>query len=89
MRLVLKYFRCIPYCFFIEPFSELYWDSLFKVFLQLSKKVQIFADDITVTNPEIIKKGIEKAANCLLLKVNRMYTLQYDQNNRSQQYVVG
>ncbi|CUM46037.1 uncharacterized protein AC631_02195 [Debaryomyces fabryi] len=59
-----------------DPFSELDWDSWSEYFPELSKKVQIIADDITVTNPEIIKKGIEKKiANSLLLKVNQIGSL--------------
>ena len=35
--------------------------------------IQIVGDDLTVTNPNRIKKAVdEKACNCLLLKVNQI-----------------
>ena len=40
------------------------------------KRVQVVGDDLFVTNPERLKKGIEMgAANALLLKVNQIGTL--------------
>ena len=43
---------------------------------KLGKKIQIVGDDIFVTNPEIIKRGIkEKAANAVLIKVNQIGTV--------------
>ena len=39
----------------------------------LTADLQIVGDDLTVTNPLFIKRAIEeKAANCLLLKVNQI-----------------
>ena len=39
----------------------------------LPRTGQIVGDDLTCTNPELIKRAIdEKAANCLLLKVNQI-----------------
>mgnify|MGYP001582108062 CR=1 FL=1 len=49
------------------------WQLLNK---KLGKKVQIVGDDIFVTNPEIIKRGIkEKTANAVLIKVNQIGTV--------------
>ena len=46
------------------------WQLLNK---KLGKKIQIVGDDIFVTNPEIIKRGIkEKTANAVLIKVNQI-----------------
>ncbi len=43
---------------------------------RLGKKVQVVGDDIFVTNPKILKKGIEQhAANAILIKVNQIGTL--------------
>jgi enolase len=43
---------------------------------ELGKKIQIVGDDLFVTNPKRIRKGIEMgAANALLLKVNQIGTL--------------
>lgn len=42
----------------------------------IGKKVQLVGDDLFVTNPEILKKGIEKGvANSILIKVNQIGTL--------------
>lgn len=43
---------------------------------RLGQKVQIVGDDIFVTNPKFLKRGIEeKAANAILVKVNQIGTL--------------
>ena len=57
-----------------DPFHQ----DDFKTFAELLEetKIQIVADDLTVTNPERIKRAVEeKSANCLLLKVNQIGTL--------------
>lgn len=42
----------------------------------LGKKVQLVGDDLFVTNPEILKTGIQKGvANSILIKVNQIGTL--------------
>ncbi|TXT54892.1 MAG: enolase [Candidatus Thorarchaeota archaeon] len=54
-----------------DPFDE----SAFVDFTELTKKteMQIVADDLTVSNPDIVKKAIEVGAgNSLLLKVNQI-----------------
>jgi len=52
------------------------WDNWRLLNKKLGKKIQIVGDDIFVTNPEIIKKGIkEKAANAVLIKVNQIGTV--------------
>ena len=43
---------------------------------ELGDKVQLVGDDVFVTNPEILRRGIaEKVANALLVKVNQIGTL--------------
>jgi enolase len=43
---------------------------------RIGGKVQLVGDDVFVTNPEILKRGIEKGvANSLLVKVNQIGTL--------------
>jgi enolase len=43
---------------------------------ELGEKIQIVGDDLLVTNPERVKRGIrEKACNSLLVKVNQIGTL--------------
>ena len=52
------------------------WENWRLLNKKLGKKIQIVGDDIFVTNPEIIKKGIkEKAANAVLIKVNQIGTV--------------
>jgi enolase len=43
---------------------------------RLGKKVQIVGDDVFVTNPKILKEGIQKGiANSILIKINQIGTL--------------
>jgi enolase len=43
---------------------------------KLGKKVQIVGDDLFVTNPKILKEGIQKGvANSILIKINQIGTL--------------
>lgn len=43
---------------------------------ELGAKIQLVGDDLFVTNPEILKKGIaDKLANAVLIKVNQIGTL--------------
>lgn len=52
------------------------WEGWKLLTEKLGKKIQIVGDDVFVTNPEIIKKGIaEKAANSVLVKVNQIGTV--------------
>lgn len=52
------------------------WDGWQAMTEELGKKIQIVGDDIFVTNPERLKKGIDqKAANSVLIKLNQIGTL--------------
>ncbi len=57
-----------------DPFDQSDFEAFAKIKAEAEKKgVQIVADDLTVTNPERIKKAIEnKSANALLLKLNQI-----------------
>ena len=58
-----------------DPFDEDDWAS-WSLLVSSAGKLQIVADDLTVTNKErIIKAAEEKCCNCLLLKVNQIGTL--------------
>jgi enolase len=60
-----------------DPFAEDDWEA-WSYFYKTSD-FQIVGDDLTVTNPEFIKKAIEtKACNALLLKVNQIGTITED-----------
>ncbi len=52
------------------------WDGWRKLTERLGDKVQLVGDDLFVTNPETILKGIrEKVANSVLIKLNQIGTL--------------
>ncbi|MBV62691.1 MAG: phosphopyruvate hydratase [Nevskiales bacterium] len=49
------------------------WDALTK---KLGSRVQLVGDDLFVTNPQILKQGIDRSiANAILIKVNQIGTL--------------
>jgi len=59
-----------------DPLSEDEWGSWTDLVSQIGDKVQIVGDDLFVTNPERLARGIkEKSANSLLVKVNQIGTL--------------
>nr|WP_216645533.1 phosphopyruvate hydratase [Isoptericola halotolerans] len=59
-----------------DPLDEDAWDSWSALVAKVGDKVQIVGDDLFVTNPERLAKGIEtKAANSLLVKLNQIGTL--------------
>ena len=59
-----------------DPLSEDEWDSWSELVGKVGGKVQIVGDDLFVTNPERLAKGIQlKAANSLLVKLNQIGTL--------------
>ncbi|MGH3276252.1 MAG: phosphopyruvate hydratase [Streptosporangiaceae bacterium] len=59
-----------------DPLAEEDWDGWQQLTAQLGGKVQIVGDDIFVTNPGRLRRGIaEHTANALLVKVNQIGTL--------------
>jgi enolase len=52
------------------------WDGWMRLTRELGGRVQLIGDDLFVTNPERLRRGIELgAANCVLVKVNQIGTL--------------
>jgi enolase len=52
------------------------WEGWKKMVAELGDRIQIVGDDLLVTNPERVRRGIrEKAANSLLVKVNQIGSL--------------
>jgi enolase len=52
------------------------WESWILMTKQLGDKIQIVGDDLLVTNPERVRRGIqEKTCNALLVKLNQIGTL--------------
>jgi enolase len=59
-----------------DGLDESDWDGWRKLTDSLGKKVQLVGDDLFVTNPKILREGIEKGVgNAILIKVNQIGTL--------------
>ncbi len=59
-----------------DPLNEEDWEGWATFTAQVGHKIQVVGDDLFVTNPKRLAKGIEmKAANSLLVKVNQIGTL--------------
>jgi enolase len=52
------------------------WSGWSQLTAKLGNKIQLVGDDLFVTNPKILQRGIdEKSANAILIKVNQIGTL--------------
>ena len=59
-----------------DPLDEDDWSGWAKLTANLGEKIQIVGDDLFVTNPERLQRGIDsKTANALLVKVNQIGSL--------------
>lgn len=59
-----------------DPLDEEDWDGWKKLTEQLGSKIKLVGDDLFVTNPKRLKKGIESGcANSILIKLNQIGTL--------------
>ena len=59
-----------------DPLAEDDWAAWTKMTAELGTKVQLVGDDLYVTNPSRLQKGIDhKAGNAILVKVNQIGTL--------------
>ena len=59
-----------------DPLDEDDWSGWDKLTANLGEKIQIVGDDLFVTNPERLQRGIDsKTANALLVKVNQIGSL--------------
>ncbi len=71
-ELVAKY----PIISIEDGLAEGDWDGWKLLTDKLASKIQIVGDDLFVTNPAILKEGIEKGiANSILIKLNQIGTL--------------
>jgi enolase len=77
---MVKYYeglcRQYPILSIEDGFAENDWKG-WKLFTQaMGKKIQIVGDDVFVTNPKILRKGIEQGiANSVLIKLNQIGTV--------------
>ncbi|KAF0126258.1 MAG: enolase [Elusimicrobia bacterium] len=68
-----KHFPIISY---EDPLAEDDWEGWEHFTKQLGKKARIVGDDLFVTNPERLKRGIEEdIANAILIKLNQIGSL--------------
>ncbi|MDF1790672.1 MAG: phosphopyruvate hydratase [Thalassobaculaceae bacterium] len=59
-----------------DPLAEDDWDGFKALTAEIGAKVQIVGDDLFVTNPKRLKRGIaEESGNAILVKVNQIGTL--------------
>ena len=59
-----------------DGMDESDWDGWALLTERLGKRIQLVGDDLFVTNPEILRQGIERCiANSILIKVNQIGTL--------------
>jgi enolase len=59
-----------------DPLAEDDWSGWQQLTAALGDRVQVVGDDLFVTNPERLRRGIaERSANALLVKVNQIGTL--------------
>ena len=59
-----------------DPLDEDDWEGWVSITTELGEKVQLVGDDLFVTNPERLQRGIDdKAGNALLVKVNQIGSL--------------
>ncbi len=65
-----------PLCSIEDGLAEDDWEGWVSLTRALGSRVQLVGDDLFVTNPAIIRQGIERgAANAVLIKVNQIGTL--------------
>ncbi|MDQ6992277.1 MAG: phosphopyruvate hydratase [Mariprofundus sp.] len=68
--------RQYPFISIEDGLDESDWDGWKLLTEQIGDRVQLVGDDLFVTNPVILKEGIDKdIANALLVKVNQIGTL--------------
>ncbi|WP_055480543.1 phosphopyruvate hydratase [Sphaerimonospora mesophila] len=68
--------RSYPLVSIEDPLNEEDWEGWRAITASLGAKVQLVGDDLFVTNPERLERGIrDSAANALLVKVNQIGTL--------------
>jgi enolase len=72
-RIYTEWLDAYPIVSLEDPLSEEDWAGWQALTAALGDRVQIVGDDLFVTNPERIRRGItERSANALLVKVNQI-----------------
>jgi enolase len=75
VRLYDEWLRDYPIISIEDGVAEGDWDGWKLLTRELGKRVQVVGDDVFVTNPEILKRGIaDGVGNALLVKLNQIGT---------------
>jgi enolase len=76
IKLYEDWMRRYPIVSIEDGLAEQDWDGWKKLTDALGARVQLVGDDLFVTNPEILREGIQRGiANAVLVKVNQIGTL--------------
>jgi enolase len=76
IRLYEDWIRQYPIVSIEDGLAEGDWDGWTRLTRALGARVQLVGDDVFVTNPEILKKGIaDQVGNALLVKLNQIGTV--------------
>jgi enolase len=76
VRLYEDWLRQYPIASIEDGVAEGDWDGWRLLTKELGGRVQLVGDDVFVTNPEILRRGIEKnVGNALLVKLNQIGTV--------------
>jgi enolase len=76
VRMLRRWVDDYPILSIEDGMAEDDWDGWQKLTKELGRRVQLIGDDLFVTNPERLRRGIaEGAANAVLVKVNQIGTL--------------
>jgi enolase len=71
-----KWVKAYPIVSIEDGMGEKDWEGWKALTGALGEKVQLVGDDLFVTNPEIVARGVqERVANAVLIKVNQIGTL--------------
>ena len=76
IRLYEDWIRQYPIVSIEDGLAEGDWEGWKRLTSTLGARVQLVGDDVFVTNPEILKKGIaDQVGNALLVKLNQIGTV--------------
>src|SRR4051794_36152615 len=76
VKLYEDWVRQYPIISIEDGLAEGDWDGWKAITAALGKRIQLVGDDVFVTNPEILERGIaEHVANALLVKLNQIGTV--------------
>ncbi|MDA9982678.1 phosphopyruvate hydratase [Gammaproteobacteria bacterium] len=76
LKLLLDWCSNYPVISLEDPFSDRDWAGWEALYGELGSSIQLIGDDLFTTNPELIKRGVERRqANAVLIKPNQIGTV--------------